>query len=131
MNKCVALVVMNPMQLVSFKRMLGARDIAICSNRQTGKKKGTLTVQSVQSVRMLTWHDRTLTWQSPYVQVVDDDVAFTHWQIWANHIATHGSYWANGVVPRGPVMGCHVAPLYWLLFKILWSPPDSNPKPPP
>jgi hypothetical protein len=28
------------------------------------------------------------------------------------HVA---SFLANGLVPRGPVMGCHVAPLYWLV----------------
>jgi hypothetical protein len=25
------------------------------------------------------------------------------------------SFLVNGMVPRAPVMGCHVAPLYWLL----------------
>jgi hypothetical protein len=32
-----------------------------------------------------------------------------------NDCVTLGIYWVNGKVPRGPVQGCHVAPLYWSL----------------
>jgi hypothetical protein len=46
-----------------------------------------------------------LMWQ---VKVLD-------WQFWVNHLSTRGMVLANYEVPRGPVMGCHVAPLYWLL----------------
>ena len=51
---------------------------------------------------------------------------------WSNQLTTRGNFLANVMVPRGPVMECHVAPLYWLLglFKILYSPPDSNRGPP-
>ena len=43
---------------------------------------------------------------------------------WANQNATHGIFLINGKVPHGPVMVCHVAPLYWLLVcyvKFYWS----------
>jgi hypothetical protein len=61
------------------------------------------------------------------------DVAVLDWQMWSNYDVTRGIILVNGVVPRGPVMGCHVAPLLLaigLLFKILWSPWGSNPGPP-
>jgi hypothetical protein len=43
-------------------------------------------------------------------------VAVSDWQIWANHLTTRGIILANVLVPRGPVVGYHVAPLYWLWF---------------
>ena len=42
-----------------------------------------------------------------------DDVAVSYWQIWANGVSTRGIIMANGLVPRGPDMGCHVAPCNW------------------
>jgi hypothetical protein len=56
-----------------------------------------------------------LMWQ-PYDDMAVDDVAVSYWQIWANGTSTHGIILVNGMVPRGPVMGCHMAPLYWLWF---------------
>jgi hypothetical protein len=44
-----------------------------------------------------------------------DDVADFDWQAWSNQEATHGVLLVNGKVPRGPVMGCHMAPLYWFM----------------
>jgi hypothetical protein len=82
------------------KRTLGARDIAICPNRQTGKKR-MLTGQSVQSVRMLTWHDRTLTWR-PYNDVACGDVASICW-------LTVGRMTSRHVALCGQMIGCHVA----------------------
>jgi hypothetical protein len=66
-----------------------------------------LTVQSVQ----LTWQRPYNDVTRPYAEVADVDVAFIYCQIWANHDATRGIIMVNGVVPRGLVMGCHVAPL--------------------
>jgi hypothetical protein len=61
------------------------------------------------------------------------DVAVLDWQIWANHVVTRGIFgklygatWPSHGLPRGTpllAIGC--------LFKILWSPWDSNPGPPP
>jgi hypothetical protein len=44
-------------------------------------------------------------------------MTWQHWlaDSWANHDVTRGMFWANGMVPRGPIMGCHVAPRYWLV----------------
>ena len=46
------------------------RDIAFFSNRKTGKKN-VLTVQSVQSVRMLTWKSRTTCGKAKLVGTYD------------------------------------------------------------
>jgi hypothetical protein len=45
-------------------------------------------------------------------------MAVSDWQIWVNYLMTRGSILANVLVPRGPVMGCHVAPSYWQWFVI-------------
>jgi hypothetical protein len=48
---------------------------------------------------------------------------------WVNQNATHGIFLINGKVPHGPIMGCHVAPLYWILVcyvKFYWSPWGST-----
>jgi hypothetical protein len=42
-------------------------------------------------------------------------MAYDDWQAWSNGKSTRGISLVNGKVPRGPIMGCHVAPLYWLL----------------
>jgi len=45
-------------------------------------------------------------------------VAFT----WVNELLTHGSLWASGMVPRGLVLGCHMALIYWsMVWKSLNS----------
>jgi hypothetical protein len=50
---------------------------------------------------------------------------------WANQRLMHGIFWLVVEVPRGPVMGCHVAPRDWFvdLYKICWSARGSNPRP--
>jgi hypothetical protein len=35
-------------------------------------------------------------------------------QITFEHVAY---MWENGMVPRGPVLGCHMAPFHWLFGK--------------
>jgi hypothetical protein len=71
-----------------------------------------------------------MTWQTVHADMAEVTWQF-HWQIWES-FDTHGIILANVLVPRGPVMGCHVAPLIgYGLFKIIWSPWDSNPGPPP
>jgi hypothetical protein len=55
------------------------------------------------------------------------------WQLRANDISTRGIVWSSDWVPRGPIMGCHVAPRYWLIVlfvKMYWSPWGSAPEPP-
>jgi hypothetical protein len=43
--------------------------------------------------------------------------------MWTNQHLTHVRLWLVVKVPRGPVVGCHVAPRHWLvvLFKIVFA----------
>jgi hypothetical protein len=77
-----------------------------------------------------------MNWQRPYDDVahlyaeVAVDVADIGWQMWMNSLLTCGIILASGLVPRGPVVGWHVAPCYWFLVWLLfkrWSLPDSTP----
>jgi hypothetical protein len=43
--------------------------------------------------------------------------------VWTSHRWTRGTYLANVKVPRGPVMGCHVEPIYWFIF--IWKKLES------
>jgi hypothetical protein len=60
----------------------------------------------VYSPYRLTWQGRTSVRRRGRGDVDDS---------WVNRNATRGIFLINGKVPRGPVMGCHVAPLYWLM----------------
>jgi hypothetical protein len=54
------------------------------------------------------------------------------WQVtWMNQQLTFGIYWLVVEVPRGPVMGCHVAPCGWFMVfgKIYTGSRESNPRP--
>jgi hypothetical protein len=89
--------------------MSGARDIAICSSSQTGKFF-LLTVQSIQSVQA----DVAGPYRS-YDDMASDDMAKSSWLLKVNDVSTRGSFLVNDWVPRGPIMGCHVAPRNWLI----------------
>jgi hypothetical protein len=41
-------------------------------------------------------------------------VAYSGWLAWSNRLLTRGVYLACDWVPRGPIMGYHVAPGFWL-----------------
>jgi hypothetical protein len=83
-----------------------------------------LTVQSVQSVQA----DVAGPYR-PYDDVASDDMAKSSWLLKANDVLTHGSFLVNDWVPHGPIVGCHVAPRYWLIVicKMYWSPWGSTP----
>jgi len=51
--------------------------------------------------------------------------------MWTSKHPTLGRFWSVVDVPRGPVMGCHVAPCGWfvVLYKIVWFHRGSNPRP--
>jgi hypothetical protein len=51
----------------------------------------------------------------PYDDVASDDMATSGWLLKENDIVTHGVLLVNDWVPRGPIMGCHVAPRNWLV----------------
>jgi hypothetical protein len=93
--------------------MSGARDIAICSSSQTWNFFFLmLTVQSVQFVQSDMAGPYKL-----YDDVLGVDMVEFDWQAWSNDIMKHGVFLVNGKVPRGPVKGCHVAPLYWFMSR--------------
>jgi hypothetical protein len=74
-----------------------------------------------------------MTWHVHTTEVVVDDVAIIDWQILDESLLdTWHHFVANGLVPRGPGMGCHVAPIivYGCLFKIYGVHWGSNPRPP-
>jgi hypothetical protein len=55
---------------------------------------------------------------------MEDEVAYDDWKEWSNQMVTCGISLANGKVPHGPIMGYHVAPLFWsmvCLLKKFWS----------
>ena len=54
-----------------------------------------------------------------YDDVASDDMAESSWLLKVNDLSTHGSFLVNDWVPRGPIMGCHVAPRYLLMVFLL------------
>jgi hypothetical protein len=57
-------------------------------------------------------------WQADRTDDVLDDVAYgsdvsvSGWLTSSNRMSTHGSLLESNWVPRGPIMGCHVAPQF-------------------
>jgi hypothetical protein len=54
-------------------------------------------------------------WHVSYAEVAVDDVAIVELAVWMNHVETRGIFLSNGLVPRGPGMGCHVAPHFLVM----------------
>jgi hypothetical protein len=54
-NRSIGLIVTNPMQLVWVQTDIGSERYRVLFKMTNMQKKGMLTVQSVQSVQMLTW----------------------------------------------------------------------------
>jgi hypothetical protein len=69
-----------------------------------------LTVQSIQFVQA----DVAGPYR-PYDDMATDDVAEFDWMLKANDVLTGGVLLVNDWVPRGPIMGCHVATRNWLV----------------
>ena len=68
---------------------------------------------------MLTGQTLADRWMNPVMTRV---IIFGKW---------YGATWPSRGVPRGPVEGCHVAPLQWLASgKNFGTPQESNPQPP-
>jgi hypothetical protein len=83
-------------------------------------------------------------WHIHMADVVDSNSLYDTWQVQRHmtgltprqiggpmvfgHMAL---VWVNGKVRRGPDMGCHVAPIRWLmLLQNFWTLQDLNPRPP-
>jgi hypothetical protein len=80
-------------------------------------------LQSVHQVKQAKKNDADCTVRTadvagpyrPYDDVASDDVAESGWLLKVNDVSTRGSFLVNDWVPRGPIMGCHVAPRNWLI----------------
>jgi hypothetical protein len=105
-NESIGLVVTNPTQLVWVQTDVGSERYRVLFKFTNRQKKGVLTVQSVQSVR-------TLTWQA--VRHVAGHMTHGR-QLFRQLACDMACLSANGMTTRGPVNGRHVSYIYW--FKI-------------
>jgi hypothetical protein len=98
-DESVGLIVANPTQLVSSQTDVGSErycNLFIRSNRQKKNFDADCTVRTVRTGDVAGSYGRT-----------GGDMADS----WSNGKSTCGISLVNGKVPRGPIMGCHVAPL--------------------
>jgi hypothetical protein len=87
-------------------------------------------VLTVQSVWMLTWKRSYNDVACSYDDVAIDDMEIVDWQMWTNPDVTHGIILASSLVPRGPSMGCHMAPCYWVVCLKVMESMGIKPGPP-